>query len=87
MCSARLKNNRAEEMIILLLDANKTVNSIITVVFFQSPCEQQPKPIHPLQSTHYLGGAFPWMVSHQGLGVSEERVCIFVQPRIKVVGC
>lgn len=31
----RLKNNRAEEMTILLRDANKTVNGIITGIFPQ----------------------------------------------------
>lgn len=39
--SVRQKNNRAEEMIILLLDANKTVNGVITGMFFQLPCDQQ----------------------------------------------
>lgn len=37
VCSVSLKNNRAEDMFILLLDANKTVNSIITSVLFQFP--------------------------------------------------
>lgn len=48
MCSARLKNNRAEEMIILLLDANRTVNGIITGVFSQFPREQQPEQMYPV---------------------------------------
>lgn len=45
-------------MIILLLDANKTVNGIITGMFFQFPRDQQPEWIHPFRLTHYLGGAF-----------------------------
>lgn len=36
----RLKNNRAREMIILLLDANTTVNCVITGLFFQLPHDQ-----------------------------------------------
>lgn len=33
VCAVSLKNNRAEDMFILLLDANKTVNGIITGMF------------------------------------------------------
>lgn len=48
MHSARLKNNRAEQMIILLLDANRTVNGIITGVFSPFPHEQQPEQMYPV---------------------------------------
>lgn len=49
--SARPKNDRAEEMIILLLDANRTVNGVITGMFSRFPPpsrEQRPEQVHPV---------------------------------------
>ena len=85
--SVRQKNNRAEEMIILLLDANKTVNGVITGMFFQLPCDQQWQQIQSFQLAYYLGGAFPgWCPP--GLWGSQERGCASLNThRIKAAGC
>lgn len=80
------KNKRAEEMIILLLDANKTVNGVITGTFFQLPCDQQWQQIQSFQLAYYLGGAFPgWCPP--GLWGSQERGCASLNThRIKAAG-
>ena len=85
--SVRLRNNRAEEMIILLLDANKTANGIITGMSFQLPHEQQPEKVHPFQLAHYLGGVF-LRRRHTRVGGSQERGCASVSiRRVKVAKC
>ena len=61
-------------MIILLLDENTTVNSIITGMFFQLPRNQQLQQIHSFQLAHYLGGAFPGWCPLGLWGLRKEGV-------------
>lgn len=75
--SARPKNDRAEEMIILLLDANRTVNGVITGVFSGPPL---PPPVNSGLSRCTLSDSLGWC-HPRVLGVSGKRVCLSGHPR------
>ena len=78
----RLKNNRAREMIILLLDANTTVNGVITGLFFQLPHDQLCQQIHS-SNLHVIWVELSLDGVHLGFGVSGKRVCISEHPKNK----
>lgn len=80
------KNNRPRDMFILLLDANKAVNSIITSkARYPSPRISSGRAGAPFQIPHYLGGDFVGCFCPWGFRVSGKRVCISEHSQIKVV--